>query len=34
MVDRMRRVAQHVFVCAATRNGKDLGDYVTLGRES
>lgn len=34
MVDYMRRVSQHVFVGAATRNGVELGNYFILCRES
>jgi hypothetical protein len=34
MIDYMRRVSQHVFIGAATRNGKELGNYFILCRES
>jgi hypothetical protein len=34
MVDYMRRVSQHVFIGAATRNGVELGNYFILCRES
>ena len=33
MVDYMRRVSHHAFIGAATRNGKELGNYFILCRE-
>jgi hypothetical protein len=34
MVDYMRRVSRHVLIGAATRNGRELGNYLILCRES
>jgi hypothetical protein len=34
MVDRLRRVSEHVTIGSAARNGKDLGSWFLLTRES
>ena len=33
MVDRLRRVSEHVTIGSAARNGKDLGSWFLLTRE-
>jgi hypothetical protein len=32
MIDRLRRVSEHVTIGSAARNGKDLGSYFILSR--
>jgi hypothetical protein len=34
MVDRLRRVSQHVTIGSANRRGRDLGSWFLLCRES
>ncbi|HPG24339.1 MAG TPA: hypothetical protein PLW10_01790 [Myxococcota bacterium] len=34
MVDRLRRVSEHVTIGSAARNGRDLGSYFVLARET
>jgi hypothetical protein len=32
MVDRLRRVSEHVTIGSAARNGRELGSYFVLSR--